>query len=110
MKDKSIKAHISAVNAEPANDANTSKHLSSKNHFLPSSTYPPMTEQFVAPPPHIWARIEKVLDEQDQTKLHLQSAKAIVLPICQPVQKKKFRAVYTVLGATLAMCFIRYFF
>lgn len=29
---------------------------------------PPMTEQAVVPPPHVWNRIEKILDTQDRAK------------------------------------------
>jgi hypothetical protein len=31
-------------------------------------TTPQMTPNLVAPPPHVWERIEKILDEQDRKK------------------------------------------
>ena len=110
MKNKINKRRTSAFDAGTAGAANADKHVSSKNQILSSSTYPTMTDKFVAPPPHVWARIEKILDEQDKAKTFIPPAKAVTYSLGEPPQKKKLRAVYTVLGATFAVCFFKFLF
>jgi len=60
----------------------------SNDYFVyPPISNPPMNEQSVVPPPHIWSRIEKILDTQEQKKSLAESPANRYFPLMLPIDK-----------------------
>lgn len=63
-----------------------------------------MTEQLVTPPPYMWDRIEKILDEQDLAKKHTE--KLITDTFYQFAQKRRNRFLFAALTSISLVSFI----
>lgn len=75
----------------------TQKSASQSIKQNPKSPIKDMTEQYVAPPAHVWKRIEKILDEQDDRKKlanELISSTSII--------GNKARSMYLAMGICIA--------
>jgi hypothetical protein len=85
----------------PIGNRKKAKSRTFESEFLhPITSNLPMTEQLVAPPPRVWEKIEKVLDEQDRKKrsqevVYCQSAKDF------SKTKKSFPIYFAAAGATI---------
>jgi hypothetical protein len=65
----------------------------------PPISNPPMNEQTVVPPPHVWSKIERILDEQEKTKAILAASKPVVNgTICLTSENTPF--IFAPLGRT----------
>ena len=66
MKNSSSKK--SALNARLSPDARVSERLHNASGLPPKTVKTTMNERIVMPPAHVWDKIEKILDQQDDRR------------------------------------------
>jgi hypothetical protein len=64
----------------------------------PPISNPPMNEQPIVPPPHVWSKIERILEEQEKTKAATESLKRPHVPAALPAEKLSM--MFTSFGVT----------
>jgi hypothetical protein len=68
MKDNRSSASPVSAKTRNVDKAKRTKKVPVENPITESSNNPPMIEQTITPPAHIWSKIERILDKQDQLK------------------------------------------
>lgn len=92
-----VKMHFQALQADDQtigsqNALLENPYMHSKNATLP------MREQAIAPPAHVWDKIERILDEQDKQVQHF---KDVLNEQKTSIAKNAKKPVYLAIGVTL---------
>ena len=85
-------------NNSPENRRSTMKKVDATTNLNSKAITKVMTEQLIAPPSHIWDRIESVLDEQDSRR---ETGSNIIASTFRSRQGRKQKIFMAVAGITV---------
>ncbi len=107
MKNKNTGSKgFAAITAPQPRTKRAKNELNANQISQASITNPPMTEQIVVPPSHIWNKIENILNQQDQAKALANTATVLTLANDLKAGKKKHPMYFTTFGITILLCIV----